>query len=219
MKRCLAFAALILATTDPAPISAQTGVRSHDCTVGVGYACDGMLASDERGVDPRDWIRVLVLWKGGASSDGSVVTLRAPRDTATARALYERFRNESRAAEDRDRALIGGVNDDGYWIAGYTWGRIGRGGVDTLYVLDQAYRVPVGDSAIVVLVDSIHTLTHTPRVVAALRIANRMTARAREKMWMSGDTTFIVRPRSPGASVPESILQHPTVRAFLGHAP
>lgn len=197
MRLRQASALSILVACLATPVFAQTGYRSLQCSVGAGFACAGLVATDDRSAEPRRWIRVLVIWKGGDSSGA----LRATRDTTAARAIYRRYLEERRAAEDRERTILGGASGGEYWIATLTRG-FGRVGPDSLFVLDQPFEVPATDSAIVVLVDGVHSITHTPRVVGSARMVSAMPPQAREKRWVSGDTTFIVSPRATDGAVP-----------------
>lgn len=196
------------------PLHAQTGSGSEDCSVGPGIVCEMLVTSDDRGEVPRRWATVLILWKGASHR----AELRPTTDTAAAKALYRRFIEAGRAIEDAGRVVMGGASGDRYWMASHTMWH--RGPVpDSLFVLDQAFEIPARDSAIVVLVDGVETMTHTPRIVGAATIASRMEPVPPDKRWVSGDTTFWVRSRPKDGGVPASILSHPLVKAYLSGAP
>lgn len=109
---------------------------------------------------------------------------------------------------------MGGSSGDRYWMDTYTSRLSGRP-PDSLFVLDRSFVVPPRDSALVVLMDSVWTPTHAPRIVGVATIPSLMEPVPADKRWVSGDTTFWVRVRPKGGGIPESILSHPMVKEYL----
>jgi hypothetical protein len=151
-----------------------------------------------------DWMRFIVLWRGQPG-------WQRTRTDPAARAESERvFREASAAATLANRSLMGLSGG-----AAPFWAELDREN-NQLYVLGNQYAIPQRDSTLVILVDRIDGVGGPSFVVGAAVIDGHMSSDFVPKTWVSGDTTFTVRPSKTGLDMfLESLKKDPAIAAFL----
>lgn len=198
--------ASLLCLTVAAPIAAQRGGGSGGTTrlsdrVEITYQ---QSHSESPGTGRADWMRFVVLWRGQPG-------WRINKPGQAGQAEGERaYREASAAATLANRSLMGlpgGANT--FWL------ELDRAS-DMLYLLGNQYSIPSRDSTLVILVDRVDRVGGQPFVVGSAVIDGHMSSDLVPKTWVSGDTTFTVRPAKTGLSVfLESLKKDPAVAAFL----
>lgn len=190
-----------------------TGGGTGSCTVGTGFECSMVHASDRSGRDERSWVRAVVLWRIPSPPGNDM------RDTARFRARTVRYTDVQRAAEDSGRTLVGTDGAEVRAPATMTWG-FGRRTRDTLFVLGQRFELPQRDSALVIMIDVPAVETNRPaQLVASVWIPAALDPAYWPKHWISGDTSFTIRPRWDNRILHDSLMKSLPVRAFLLRSP
>ena len=151
-----------------------------------------------------DWMRFIVLWRGQPG-------WRFAKTSATERDDAERVRREvAAAAALANRTVMGNFANGPSYFA-----ELDRDN-NALYVLGNQYTIPTRDSTLVILVDRIDRLGGPPFVVGAAVVDGRMSSELVPKTWVSGDTTFTVRPPKTALDLfLETLKKDPAVAAFL----
>lgn len=203
---------LLLAAFFRSPASAQAGGGSGSCSVGPGFQCSEITASTGNGLDKRNWVRAVILWRYDSRVRGE------RRDTMATRLAAQRHREVRRAAEDSGHTALGGSVGDRWWIATYKH-RPGMAPEDTLFVLGARLPIPLSDSALVVMVDGLNDDTGTSVLVGTAWMPAELEAGYWPRHWTSGDTTFMVRPRFDNNILRAALLRIPSVRSFLERRP
>lgn len=219
--RCLVAMLLVPGATSTA--DGQTGSGSLQCDVGPTFGCVGMESRDRAGEQEREWARVVVLWRSEEALFGGGLG-RTPSDPDALRAQLAAYRAMHNAAQEKEHSFMGGASGARWFGATLSgWSPFGPPrsprDADTLYVLDRSWRVPMRDTAVIVLVDGVFGGAQTPRVIGALTVPSPSRLKARDKRWTSGDTTFTVRARPEGPTTEEFLRSLPEVRAFLERTP
>jgi hypothetical protein len=151
-----------------------------------------------------DWMRYVILWRGQSG-------WHSPRmSQAEARESQQAFRAAQATAMLNDRSLLGGsAGSVNYWAE-----------IDhehkAVIVLGNTYAIPERDSTLVLLVDRVDGVGGQSVVLAAAVVDGRLSTQ-KEKSWVSGDTTFIVRPHTQSGldEFLERLKKDPLVAAFL----
>lgn len=151
-----------------------------------------------------DWMRFIVLWRGQPG-------WRTVKVSDAERLESERaYREASAAAQLANRSVMGLTGG-----AAAFWTELDREH-NQLYLLGNQYSIPERDSTLVILVDRADRIGGPVYVVGAAVIDGRMSSDLVPKTWVSGDTTFTVRPAKTALSVfLESLKKDPVVAAFL----
>jgi hypothetical protein len=204
--RNIAIAALALVCLANANASAQRGGSSGGTTrltdrVEVMYQ---QSYTESSTAGRADWMRFIVLWRGQPGWRFAKTSV-AERDDA------ERVRREvAAAAALANRTVMGNFANGPSYFA-----ELDRDN-NALYVLGNRYAIPSRDSTLVILVDRIDRLGGPPFVVGAAVIDGRMSSEFVPKTWVSGDTTFTVRPSKTALDLfLETLKKDPAVAAFL----
>jgi hypothetical protein len=143
-------------------------------------------------------LRAIVLWRG---SPGWVQLRYSERTRADSAFRWSRLR-----ADERGASVFG---------SSVAFGTLSSGG-DTLAIGAHTYSIARHDSALVVMVTVQGEVEDW--MVTALRVRRDLLPEEYwTRMWISGDTTFLVRPRTPRShEMLRAALQSvPEVAAFL----
>lgn len=151
-----------------------------------------------------DWMRFVVLWRGQPGWQMSHMT---PEQRAEA----DRIGREAMAAATlANRSLMGSPGG-----AVPYWAELDRDN-NKLFVLGNQYTIPERDSTLVILVDHVDHVGGDPAIVAAAMLDGRMSSDFAGKTWVSGDTTFTIRPSKSQLDVfLETLRKDPAVAAFV----
>jgi len=156
------------------------------------------IVTSEDGMPParHQWVRAVILWRGdrpiqdGYSRDARV----------EARALDD-------AAERAGRIRLGA-----FYANRVHGADVSRDGT-FLWVLGQQFTLPLRDSALVILVD--HVDSASPTIDGTAHIAATLPAEYWGKVWESGDTTFLIRPRNTADHLRQALAISPQIQRFL----
>ncbi len=211
MRRVLVMLVLLCSS----PAAAQSGAGTDQCRVGPGFECDQYVLRFGPDSAQRRVSKVIAIWHGELA-DGEA-RLPAERE----RQIDTEYQRARRAAEDADRVFMGSATNTRYHavtISGRGADRWSRSeGLDSVFVANRAFRVPQGDTAIVLLISGPLGGERLPDVTT-LTVSGTLPA-TRARIWHRGDTTFIVRAPRDEPNLPAGLLQHPEVLAFLQARP
>jgi len=156
---------------------------------------------DGREPNSHQWLQAVVLWRS-----------RSPLSTSyhpDTFAVTEQLRlAANRTSRELQRQRLGGIYAGGHY---HDFEHSSDG--TKLWVLDQEFSLPRGDSALVVMVDDIDRASVA--VAAYAYISAEMPDRYWSKMWTSGDTTYMVRGKDTEALFLQALRSAPVVKAFL----
>jgi hypothetical protein len=150
------------------------------------------------------WLRLAILWRGQPAwrplaRDDTVST------TSAAREFHRRALD----------ALAAGGQWNGSQIGTLVYGSIHDPGGTWVEILGQRWAVPQRDSALVVLVDRVDSVGGPPFVLEAQRISSMLPSDILLRTWVSGDTTFTLKPRGSVQSALRALLSRlTTIREF-----
>lgn len=211
VRQVIALAAMITAPLATARTQTATGESGGGCWSDTRIECAMAYARTGNGPDMQQWVRYIVLWH--APDYGAI----AP-DTAALRQALERFRRETQIAADSGRIGFGGATL-GYWRAAATRKRKDGVGAESLFVAGERYRIPDRDTVLVVLVDSVGSQTHEPRVVHAERIPTSALRPFPFKRWMENGTVRHAGEDELEPWLRELLGTSATVRAYMARVP
>lgn len=166
--------------------------------------CRSMTVSRGTGPTETQSLKMLVLHR--SASFGLV--RRAAADSAANAARERVYRQASRDAEDRGRLWIGGLDANdrpiGIEVKHFS---------DSIWIGDQAFVAHWHrDSAVVVMWDTRPGASAVPRRTV---IPSTLPDGIEAKSWVSGDTTFMVRPRDVPARWSALLDRFPAIAEFL----
>lgn len=191
------------------PLAAQGSAGTEQCTI-VGFECDKYVVRTGPDSTPRRVAKVIAIWRGQFGF--------GPHDTAAARAHEAEYRRRSRLAEDLGRTFIGGLSGSGFReltlsrraaTPGRFWGNL-----DSAFVAGRAFRIPEGDTALVLLMSGPMRADQPPPTVTSLFTDGLLPPNG-EKRWQNGDTTFFIRAPRNAPSLPLGFTEIPAVMAFI----
>ena len=201
---------LLLAATTATLLPAQgTGYSTGGADLSPRISTSYLEASFGEASRETRSLRFVVVWRGQSGwSQG-----RQGLDAAKVQQAQAEYNAARKAALVRDGLFVGGQSNGVAYTAATDSART------TLTVLGQRFSIPRRDSALVVMVDRVDGVGGEPIVVGTAVVESRLPDRPAERMWTSGDTTFIVRPRAsqPGgerADIESVLGRDATVAAF-----
>lgn len=183
-----------------------TGSGTSDCAL-ARRQVDCFFVEARRGDNRNEVssIRIMVIQRGLPSRNG----LTRMSDSARATAAMRRMTAHRREVEDRGRMFFGSYSDENAPV-GFELSRLMT---DSVWVGDRFFVPPWRrDSALVVLLD--HERPGSP-VVGTVTIPSALPGGFDSKTWVSGDTTFIVRPRDTTPRWQSFFSRFPAIAQFL----
>jgi hypothetical protein len=150
------------------------------------------------------WLQLAILWRGQPAwqtlaNDDTVATTSADREFHR-RALEAHAAGGQWSGAQIGTIVYGAIHDPrGAWVE----------------ILGQRWTLPRHDSALVVLVDRVDGVGGAPIVLEVLRIPSVLPSDILSRTWVSGDTTFTVRPRGSVQNALRALLSRPpSLREF-----
>jgi hypothetical protein len=191
---------------------AQSGSGSSGCSLGPGLECYALTANEGTGLARHNWLRAVLLWRRLSDE-----RLLRGADTTLQREIALRQRQARRAAEDSGRVFLSGSSSGEFWHASYS--APARHGAESLYVAGHRFALPRRDSALVVMIEGLDGGTLPPSIVGTAWMPAELEDAYWPKFWVSGDTSFSVRPRRQPEILRAALSGVDAVRVFLGRAP
>lgn len=187
----------------PDTLQAQ-GSGTAGCSVVERVDCTLLYRSDGQWREERRWPTAIVLWRMPPDSLIHGATRQAQLD-----ATGFRYRQLRRAAEDSGWTYIGGrsgmVIQDLATDSKNNRIRIG----------DRTFVVPEHDSTLVVMVDLTRDSAYTPVITGHAFVPAALPDGYWTMHWVSGDTTFSVRPRNTEVMLTRLLRSNSMIAAFL----
>lgn len=200
---------MMLAITTP--LSAQSGAGTYTCNVGAGFECQLYVLRNGRDSAERRVAKVIAVWRGALAMHNGAV------DTATARANAAEYRRRSRQAEDIGRTFMGGASGSGFHELTLSRRRPqpgrGWGDLDSAFVGEQGFRIPAGDTALVLMMSGPFGVDR-PIPTITTTLSEGLLPPSGERRWQNGDTTFFVRPPRNTPNLPSGFTELTAVKAL-----
>lgn len=197
------------------PLTAQ-GAGTDSCNLGQGFQCDQYVVRTGPDSQPRRVAKVIAVWRSDHRA------FDTPLDTAGLRASTAEYRRRVRAAEDAERVFMGGSSGDAIFALTISRrpprGRFIFGTPDSAFVAGRAFRIPDGDTAVVLLISGPERIDEPSPTVTSLHTVGVLPPSG-ARQWRRGDTTFIVRPPRDAPNLPVGFTELPAVAAFLRGEP
>jgi len=208
VTRCLAALALLASVASPAGAQMSSGSSGGGQTISPRVEASYSHSRVDSAGHVASWMQYMILWRGQAGwTSGRMLD---PVASAEGQRAYKQAQLAAAAA---DRSFFGGGGATPYW------GEIDRQS-RRLYLLGQEYAIPGRDSALVVLIDRIDNVGGPAVVIGAAVVDGRLPPEVDTKTWVSGDTTFMVRPSRSAVEVFLGMLKEDAViAAFLSDTP